>query len=73
MKSCKVSFMFECDKLRQIESFAVANSLTVSEAFRFAIECGVETLKKAGYEMEQPPTTRRQPTRGIFPAPNRSE
>lgn len=71
-ESCKASFVLDCAKLGQMEAFAQAHNMNVSEAFRFVIDCGLETLNRAGYEMGSLPLGHGA-TRGIFPAPDRRE
>lgn len=66
--NCKASFVLECERLGQVEAFAAANNMTVSAAFRFMVECGLETLNRAGYDMGSLPLGHGA-TRGTFPAP----
>lgn len=70
-KSCKASFMIDCSVNERVEAFAVAHNMNVSEAFRFVLDCGLETLVKAGYEVKPLPLGHGA-TRGVFPAPKRS-
>jgi hypothetical protein len=65
---CKTSFFIDCAKLERVEAFAKAHDMNLSEAFRFVVECGLEALARAGYDVKPLPLGHGA-TRGVFPAP----
>lgn len=69
-KPCKVSFQIDCDKLTQVETFAASQGMNVSEAFRFIVDCGIEAVTRAGFDVKPLPLGHGA-TRGKFPAPER--